>query len=58
MKAFDTDVLVEVLAGNPVYVQRAAAIPTDEQAVPVIVMEEILRGVCTQSDRRRQASLE
>lgn len=44
MIAFDTDVLTEVLLGNTVYVGRAAAIPLHEQAVPVIVVEEILRG--------------
>jgi tRNA(fMet)-specific endonuclease VapC len=42
--AFDTDVLTEVLLGNPRYVARAAAIPMHEQAVPVIVLEEIMRG--------------
>lgn len=44
MKAFDTDVLTEILAGNAAFVRRAAAIPEDERNVPVIVVEEILRG--------------
>jgi tRNA(fMet)-specific endonuclease VapC len=44
MIAFDTDVLTEVLLGNTAYVARAAAIPLQEQAVPVIVIEEIMRG--------------
>ena len=44
MIAFDTDVLTEVLLGNTAYVGRAAAIPLHEQAVPVIVSEEIMRG--------------
>ncbi len=44
MKAFDTDVLTEILLGYPTYVARAAAIPPHEQAVPVIVIEELLRG--------------
>ena len=44
MIAFDTDVLTEVLLGNTAYVGRAAAIPLREQAVPVIVVEEIMRG--------------
>jgi tRNA(fMet)-specific endonuclease VapC len=44
MKAFDTDVLTEILLGNPTYVARAATIPPHEQAVPVIVIEELLRG--------------
>jgi tRNA(fMet)-specific endonuclease VapC len=42
--AFDTDVLTEVLLGNARYAVRAAAIPLHEQAVPVIVIEEIMRG--------------
>jgi tRNA(fMet)-specific endonuclease VapC len=44
MIAFDTDVLTEILLGNVIFVQRAAAIPIPEQAVPIIVVEEILRG--------------
>jgi tRNA(fMet)-specific endonuclease VapC len=44
MNAFDTDVLTEILAGDPAFVQRAAAIPSEEQAVPIIVIEEIIRG--------------
>jgi tRNA(fMet)-specific endonuclease VapC len=44
MKAFDTDVLTEVLLGDPAYVARAALIPPHEQAVPVVVIEELLRG--------------
>jgi predicted nucleic acid-binding protein len=47
MIAFDTDVLTEVLLGNTAYVGRAAAIPLYEQAVPVIVVEEIMRGRLT-----------
>jgi predicted nucleic acid-binding protein len=44
MIAFDTDVLTEVLLGNTTYVARVAAIPLQEQAMPVIVVEEIMRG--------------
>ena len=44
MRAFDTDVLTEILAGNSAFVRRAAAIPEAERKVPVIVVEEILRG--------------
>ena len=44
MMAFDTDVLTEILLGDPTYVDRAATIPPHEQAVPVIVVEEIIRG--------------
>jgi len=44
MIAFDTDVLTEILLGNPVVVDRAATIPPHEQAVPIVVLEEIIRG--------------
>jgi predicted nucleic acid-binding protein len=44
MIAFDTDVLTEILMGNAACVGRAATIPVHEQAVPVIVIEEIMRG--------------
>jgi predicted nucleic acid-binding protein len=44
MTAFDTDVLTEILLGTEAYVRRAAAIPLDQQAVPILVVEELLRG--------------
>lgn len=44
MIAFDADVLTEVLAGNAALVSRAASIPLQEQSVPIIVIEEIMRG--------------
>jgi hypothetical protein len=44
MMACDTDVLTEILLGDPAYVDRAATIPSHEQVVPVIVVEEIMRG--------------
>jgi tRNA(fMet)-specific endonuclease VapC len=44
MKAFDTDVLVEILDGNADVLARLATIPAREQAVPIVVAEEILRG--------------
>lgn len=44
MIAFDTNVLTEILLGNVGSVARAAAIPIHQQAVPVIVIEEIIRG--------------
>lgn len=47
MNAFDTNVLREILAGNPSFVARAAALPVHQQAVPIIVVEEILRGRLT-----------
>jgi tRNA(fMet)-specific endonuclease VapC len=44
MIAFDADVLTEVLSGHAEFGQRAAQIPVHEQGVPIIVVEEILRG--------------
>ena len=44
MIAFDTDVLTEILLGNDALAQRASAIPINQQSVPVIVVEEIMRG--------------
>jgi tRNA(fMet)-specific endonuclease VapC len=44
MKAFDTDILTEILAGNPAYAERIAKVPLAEQAVPIVAVEEIIRG--------------
>jgi tRNA(fMet)-specific endonuclease VapC len=44
MKAFDTDVLTEILAGNPAYAERIAKVPPEEQVVPIVVVEELIRG--------------
>jgi tRNA(fMet)-specific endonuclease VapC len=44
MKAFDTDSLTEILAGNPVFAERIANVPSVEQAVPIVAVEEIIRG--------------
>ncbi len=44
MKAFDTDILTEILGGNPAYAERIANVPLDEQSAPIIAIEEILRG--------------
>jgi tRNA(fMet)-specific endonuclease VapC len=44
MIAFDTDILTEILVGAPEFVTRASSIPRHEQAVPVVVIEEIIRG--------------
>jgi hypothetical protein len=41
---FDTDILMEILVGAPEFVTRASNIPRHEQAVPVVVIEEIIRG--------------
>ena len=44
MKAFDTDILTEILAGNLAYAERIAKVALTEQAVPLVVVEEIIRG--------------
>ena len=44
MRAFDTDVLTDLLDGRVDYWQRLADIPARLQAIPVIVVEEVLRG--------------
>ena len=44
MKAFDTDILTEILAGNPAYAERIENVPLEEQLAPVVAVEEILRG--------------
>jgi tRNA(fMet)-specific endonuclease VapC len=44
MKAFDTDILTEILARNAKYITLLADIPLDQQAVPIIVVDEILSG--------------
>ncbi|MDQ3010162.1 MAG: type II toxin-antitoxin system VapC family toxin [Acidobacteriota bacterium] len=36
--------LTEILLGSTAFVERAAAIPIHQQALPVIVIEEIIRG--------------
>jgi tRNA(fMet)-specific endonuclease VapC len=44
MIAFDADVFTEIVSGNRRFVERAAAVPRDEQCVPVVVVEEIVRA--------------
>jgi tRNA(fMet)-specific endonuclease VapC len=44
MKAFDTDILTEILKGNPAYAERIGNVPLEEQSAPVVAIEEILRG--------------
>jgi tRNA(fMet)-specific endonuclease VapC len=44
MITYDTDVLTELLYGTEEIVKRAAAIPEAEQTVPIVVIEEIIRG--------------
>ncbi len=47
MIALDADVLTEILAGHPGFTQRAALIPAGEQSIPIIVVEEMIRGRLT-----------
>ena len=42
--ACDTEVLTAILLGHATCVQRTAASPGREQAVPVLVIEEMMRG--------------
>jgi tRNA(fMet)-specific endonuclease VapC len=44
MIVFDTDVFTDLLRGVPKVVERAAAIPPADQAIPIVAAEEILRG--------------
>src|ERR1019366_6545804 len=44
MKAFDTDILTEILSGNPAYAERVNNVPLEEQSAPIVAIEEILRG--------------
>lgn len=44
MKAFDTDIVTEILTGNPAYAERISKVPLAEQTVPIVTVEEILRG--------------
>lgn len=44
MIAFDTDILSDILRGDPVLARRASSYSIDEQLVPIVVVEEILRG--------------
>jgi tRNA(fMet)-specific endonuclease VapC len=44
MNAFDTDILSELLLQNIVYTRRADLIPAANKAIPVVALEEVLRG--------------
>ncbi len=44
MIAFDTDVLSQILVGDPRATERASSIPREDQCIPVVVAEEIVRG--------------
>ena len=44
MIALDADVLSRLLQGDPVIGQKVAAVPAADRAIPIIVVEEVLRG--------------
>src|SRR6476660_316744 len=44
MTAFDTDILSDIWASRQPYLSRAQAIPLSDQAMPLVVAEEVLRG--------------
>jgi tRNA(fMet)-specific endonuclease VapC len=44
MRAFDTDILSDILRDTPAVVARAALIDSVNQVVPVVVVEEVIRG--------------
>jgi predicted nucleic acid-binding protein len=61
MNAFDTDVFSEILLGNAAYTSRLSLIPADQQSIPIIVAEEILRGrlnVIRQAGKANQISVD
>ncbi len=44
MTAFDTDILSEILLANAVYTQQADLISAANKVIPVVALEEVLRG--------------
>jgi tRNA(fMet)-specific endonuclease VapC len=44
LHAIDTDVFTAVMYGKASVVARLEAIPVEDQSIPVVVLEEILRG--------------
>jgi tRNA(fMet)-specific endonuclease VapC len=44
MKSFDADVLTLITEGDVVCISRLALIPEAEQSVPIVVVEQLLRG--------------
>lgn len=51
MIAFDTDVLSLAFSGDQRIAERIRQIPTAEQLIPIVVVEEILRGRMSQIRR-------
>ena len=44
MTAFDTDIFTEVVFRNAVYLQRASQVPQVDRCLPIVVIEEAVRG--------------
>ena len=44
MRAFDTDVLSGIMRGYESFLNKLSDIPAQDQVVPIIVIEEIIRG--------------
>lgn len=44
MITFDADIFSELFFGSPTCAARAVAIPGEEQSLPIVVAEEVLRG--------------
>lgn len=44
MIAFDSDVLTRILAGDATIAPRLTPIPLDQQLLPIVVVEEAIRG--------------
>lgn len=44
MTAFDTDVFTDIAKRVPQVIARAGSVPPDERFVPIVVVEEALRG--------------
>jgi len=44
MIALDTDVVTRLLQGDPVVGRKASQVPSADRVVPIVVVEELLRG--------------
>ncbi len=44
MTAFDTDIYSDLVKGIPSIVARMATVPAKEQFLPIVVVEEVIRG--------------
>lgn len=44
MTSFDADILTALLHGDPAFLQRVNQIPGSDRSVPIVVVEELVRG--------------